>query len=227
VRRGRSALRLALAAAFCALLGAAGAACPSRDLVVEVTDAGADTLVVACESFRSACEGLACDVNRFLCVHVSPDKCALRESCDAGSNPPWTPDKSMGFKLLLLAASPGGVSVENESACLPLNLRPCIYDPVGGVGCPLAGTDVDGCVAAAISTQVQVALAGGLTFPGFTSTDNVALVAAFFQDPGGQQSCEPTITVDAGVCARENLTAVAGLAAPIGRSTFDITCASC
>jgi hypothetical protein len=133
----------------------------------------------------------------------------------------------MGFKLLLLTASPDGVSVQSESACLPLNLRPCIYDPLGDIGCPHAGTDVDGCVAAAISTQVQVALAGGLTFPGFTSTDNVTLVAAFYQDPGGEQSCEPTITVDPGACVRANLTAVAGLAAPIGRSTFDITCASC
>lgn len=222
--RRSSALRFVLAGAFCALLGAVEVACPSRDLVVQVTEAGAETLVVACESFHTACDSVSCHVNRLLC---DPGTCTLREVCDAGGNPMWRPEEAMGFKLLLLGASNGGVSVENESACLPLNLRPCIYDPLFKDGCAGASVNVDGCIAAAISTQMDAALAGGMSFSGFTSTDDVALVAAFYDAPGQPQSCDATITVDPGACAVGNLTAVAGLAAPIGRNTYDITCASC
>jgi hypothetical protein len=221
--------RLAITAVFAGLLGVLGAACPSRDLVVQVTEAGADTLVVACESFRSACDSTSCPMNHFLCDRPKYDggSCTLKDVCDAGSNPEWRPERSMGLQLLLLKTSSEGVTLENESLCLPLDLRQCIYDPVDNIGCAPPTVNVDGCITTAISTQVDMALAGGMSFPGFTNTDDVALVAAFFLEPGDMEPCEAGVTVDAGTCVAAKLTAVAGLAVPIGSSAFDITCASC
>lgn len=229
MRRRSRALRLGVAAFFAALVGAAVAACPTRDLEVQVSSAGADTLVVACESFRAACDPDAgCHLNHFLCNQVT---CTLKDVCEAsteaGVNPPWRPEQSMGFKLLLLEASPDSVTVENQSPCLPLNLRPCIFDPTTPKSCADSGVDTDQCISAAISAAVDMALVGGLTFPGFTSTDNVALVAAFYHKPGDEETCDPRIVVDASACADSKLIAVAGLAAPIGSNVFDITCASC
>jgi hypothetical protein len=229
VRRRSSALHLAVAAFFAALLGAALAACPSRDLQVQITTAGANTLVVACESFRAACEPDAgCHLNHFLCDQV---KCTLKDACEArteaGPNPSWRPEQSMGFKLLLLQASIDSVTIENESPCFPLNLRPCIFDPIPDSGCADSGVNTDECITQAISAAVDNALAGGLTFPGFTSTDNVALVAGFYHKPGAEQRCDSNLPMDPTACDNANLMAVAGLAAPIGSNLFDITCASC
>lgn len=233
------ALRLVLAAGFTALVGAAGPACPSRDLEVQITSDGASTLVVACESFRNACGPGLCQKNRFLC---NQDTCELRNACTAGDNPEWTPDLPMGMRLLLLQVTPSGVAIQSASPCVPLNLRPCIRDPTEVYGCscitnPLGGQtcgpDVSGeatlgCIRDTLAQSVNIAMGSGMSFSGFTSTDGVSLVAAFFQASGDQAPCTGGVLVNPTDCAPQNLTAAAGLAAPSGGGTvYDITCASC
>jgi hypothetical protein len=216
--------RLLLAAVLTALLGAVGPACPSRDLEVQITNQGADTLVLACESFRDACAPAACHKNHFLCDQIS---CQLRDACELVGNPTWSPEQSMGMMLLLLQTSPAVVTVANASPCVPLNLRPCIFDPLGKVGCDAPVTDTTACITAQISTAVTSALGSGFTFSGFTNTEDVSLVAAFYHKPGNEASCDPSVLVNPNDCATANLMAVAGLGQTSGGTTYDITCASC
>ena len=231
------AVRRALAAAFAVLLGVTGVACPSRDLQVQITSDGAATLVTGCESFRAACATLdACRKNRFLCDQTT---CALRTVCTVGTNPDWTPDLPMGMRVLLLQVTPDSVSIQSASACIPLNLRPCILDPTGKNGCkciqnplgPQTCSDPTGdaayaCVRDTLAQAMQQAIGTG-SFSGFTNPDNVTLVAAFYQASGTMAPCTGGVLVNPTDCAAGNLTAVAGLAAPSGGQTYDITCASC
>jgi hypothetical protein len=133
----------------------------------------------------------------------------------------------MGMRLIVISATADAIEIKKASPCVPLNLRPCIADPTGLFGCADAPADASTCITGAVAQAVQGALGNGLTFDGFQSPDDVALVAAFFHKPGNEASCEATVLVRPDDCGTENLVAVAGLAAPIGGTTFDITCASC
>ena len=218
-------VRLALATLFIALIGAAGPSCPSRDIEVQITEDGAETLVVACESFSVACDPVAsCHKNHFLCDQAT---CMLKDVCEVAGNPPWTPEESMGLMLLVMDTGASTLSIEAASACVPLNLRPCIYDPTGKFGCPKPVTDSTACFTAAIAQAVEGALGSGISFSGFTSTDGIALVAALFHKPIGEASCDPSVLVNPEDCLAPSLSAVAGLGTPIGSSMLDITCASC
>ena len=225
----------AIAAAAVALTVAA---CPSRDLDVQVTTDGAGTLVLACESFRNACATqAACERNRFLCTQ---DTCQLRQVCHQDQSPDWAPEQAMGMRLLLLQLGAGPLTIKNASACVPVNLRPCILDVTGKVGCPCiqsplgtrictdpSGENALSCIRDTLTLAVQAAIGSGISFSGFTSTDNVALVAAFYEKPSGEAPCDAGVLVNPSDCVTANLTAVAGMGAPAGSSTYDITCASC
>ena len=232
-------VRLALAVLFIALIGAAGPSCPSRDLEVQITEDGAETLVVACESFSVACDPVAsCHKNHFLCDQTN---CTLRNACSLGSNPAWAPDLPMGMRLLLLQVSPDDITIEAASPCVPLNLRPCILDPFGINGCkciqnPLGpvtcGSDPTGaatyaCARDTLAQAVEKAMGSGTSFSGFSNPDAVTLVAAFYQASGAVAPCDGGVLVNPTDCAAGNLTAVAGLGAASGESTYDITCTSC
>lgn len=221
IRRGLAAALLTL------LLGLSGVACPSRDLGVQITDDGVGTVVLACESFGNACAGLACARNRFLCDQVT---CKLRNACELPGNPEWEPTKVMGVQLLLTVATPEGMTLKRKSKCHPLNLRPCVHDPAGLVGCPGAPADSTACVTRATAAVIADALGqNGLTFDGFDSTDEVLLTVAIFQKRSGESSCDDSasLTLSEDDCAVDTLVAAAGLAAPLGASVYDITCASC
>jgi hypothetical protein len=241
--RRRWPVRAALAALLVPAAALLGQGCPTRDLQVEITSDGANTLVTGCESFRAACSTPAnCHKNRFLCDQSS---CALRNGCtliDAGhTNPDWEPDTPMGMRVLLLQVSPDALTVLDASPCVPLNLRPCILDPSEIFGCkciadPLGpitcGSDPTGdatlaCVRDTVArTAVEQAMNLGTDFGGFTDPTSVTLVAAFYQ-AGGVAPCDAGVLVNPTDCIAGNLSAVAGLGAPSGESTYDITCASC
>jgi hypothetical protein len=221
----RAAGRLALAALSTVAIGASGLACPARQLDVQVTSDGADTLIFACESFRDACSAPgACHHNRILCDQST---CAIKNECKIAGNPEWAPEHTMGMRLMLITATADAIAIRKASPCVPLNLRPCIEDPTGLFGCANASGDANVCITAAVAEAVQGALGNGLSFDGFKSPDDVALVAAFFRKPGDEASCDATVLVRPDDCGTENMVAVAGLAAPIGSTAFDITCASC
>jgi hypothetical protein len=238
----RRRLRLALAALLAPAAAILAQGCPSRDLEVQITSDGANTLVTGCESFRAACSPASCHKNRFLCDQTT---CALRNACilDAGSptNPDWEPDTPMGMRVLLIQTSPDALTVLDASACVPLNLRPCILDPTEVFGCkcienPLGpvtcGSDPTGdatlaCVRDTLAQTVERAMGTGTDFSGFTSPDSVTLVAAFYQASGTIAPCDGGVLVNPTDCATGNLSAVAGLGAPSGGSSYDITCASC
>ena len=217
--------RHAVAAALVVIaIGAAGFGCPSRDLAVEVTDDGIGTVILACESLRGTCDGKACERNKILCDQAT---CKLRKRCEIEGNPEWDPTRVMGLRLLLTEARAEGASLKRKSKCIPLNLRPCLLDPTGLLGCPGGPEDGSTCVTAAVMRAVTDAIGGGLTFDGFDTTDDVLLTAAIFQKRSGEASCEAEVTVSESDCAVDTLVAAAGLAAPLGASIFDITCASC
>jgi hypothetical protein len=157
-----------------------------------------------------------------------------------GNNPEWAPDLPMGMRMLLLQVSPDALTVQSASACIPLNLRPCILDSIDGAGCaciqnplgPTTCSDTSGeatlaCIRDTIAEAVQRAMGPGANFSGFTNPDSVTLVAAFYQASGTPGPCDAGTLVNPTDCAPENLTAVAGMAALSGSSTYDITCASC
>jgi hypothetical protein len=226
---------LVLAGAAASVVAASG--CPARDLVVEITSEGAETLVVACESSRSACEpATSCHRNHLLC---NQETCELRGKCQVNDGDlEWTPAQPMGMRLLLLQFNGTAVSISSASACVPINLRPCILDTDGGVGCPCIqgplgpqicsdprGTATPSCLRDTVAQAVQAAIGSGIS--GFTDLSNVALVAAFFTKGGAPAPCDAGVLVNPSDCAPGNLIAVAGLAAPAGSTTYDITCASC
>jgi hypothetical protein len=214
--------------------------CPARNLEVQITSDGADTLVVACESFRDACEPtLSCHRNHLLC---NQETCELRDACTVhGGALQWTPEQAMGMRVFLFEFddSSGTVTIKSASSCVPINLRPCIWDKSGTVGCPCIqgplGPEICtdpgsgptlSCIRDTLAEGVQAAMGGGMGFSGFTDLSNVALVAGFFYMDGAAP-CDAGVTVGPGDCAPANLIAVAGLAAPVGSTTYDITCASC
>jgi hypothetical protein len=241
MRRGARLFRVALAASAFAIAGPLFAGCPARQLEVQVTTDGANTLVVACESLRSACStGLtgSCHRNHFLCTQ---DTCELRQACKLQNNPEWSPEQTMGMRVLLLQLGANADTVQSASSCVPLNLRPCILDPWGLNGCtciqdplgPVTCTkDPTGeatltCIRDTLAQALQQAMGSGLSFSGFTSTNDVSLVLAFYDKPGNEQVCTGSVLVNPNDCAVGNLTAVAGMAAPAGATAYDITCASC
>jgi hypothetical protein len=236
-RRG---LQLALAALLVPAAALFAQGCPSRDLEVQITAGGADTLVTACESFRNACTPVNCHRNRFLCDQTT---CALRNGCSLGNNAPnpdWSPDLPMGMRILLLQAGADSLTILSASPCVPLNLRPCILDPTEVFGCqcisnPLGpvtcDTDPTGdatlaCVRDTLAQTVERAMGSG-TISSFSNPDSVTLVAAFYQASGTIAPCNGGVLVNPTDCAPANLSAVAGLSAPAGGTTYDITCASC
>jgi hypothetical protein len=93
-----------------------------------------------------------------------------------------------------------------------------------------SGTLETTCIRNTLQTAVETAIGSGLTFSGFDSTDGIALVAMFYRsatlDSG---SCDATDTghVLLGDCQPDKLVAAAGFGAPLGTSTYDITCVSC
>jgi hypothetical protein len=228
VRRRGIGARVAAAALIATGAGAVGSACAPRDLTVEVTNDGTDTLVTACETFPNACTKTAgmCDANKLLCDSTT---CMLNDACQVGTNPQWNPELTMGVQLLLLQVTPDTVTVANQGTprCVPLNLRRCIYDAKGVHGCETPVPDPKGCITDALAVAVGTALGSGLSFPGFTSTDGVALALAFYRKAGDEMSCDEMVLVNPTDCQVENLTAVAGLSDLSGGSTYDITCASC
>jgi hypothetical protein len=221
----RPAARLALAALFTAAIGGSGLACPARALDVNITANGVNTLVFGCESFRDACATLkACRHNVLLCDQST---CELRQECALPNGAEWTPWQTMGMRMLLLAPSGSDLNLKTRTACVPLNLKPCILDKAGLIGCPDAPADAGACAEDVFREAAQAALGSGLTFDGFSSPDDALLVAALYRKPGMESSCDPSVLVAPDDCATENLVAVAGLAAPLGGGTYDITCASC
>jgi hypothetical protein len=195
-------------------------------------------VVTACESFRAACAPSACHQNDFLCTQ---DTCELRQACTVGTNPDWSPDVTMGMRLLLLQVTPDALVIQDSTPCVPLNLRPCIRDPTEVNGCPCitsplgpqtcapdpTGAATLACIRDTLAEATQTAMGSGLGFSGFTSTDDVSLTAAFYKKPGDEASCDAPVLVNPSDCATANLTAVAGLGATSGSTTFDVTCASC
>jgi hypothetical protein len=231
-------LRHAFAAVAVAATCASGLACPSRDLTVQITADGAQTLSTACEAFRGACAGAACHADTSICTQ---DTCQLRQICKLGDNPQWSASVTMGMRLLLVTVTPDSLTIKTSSPCVPLNLRPCILDPTETTGCmcivnPLdasmtceqdLGDAQQACMRDTLALAVESAMGTGFSFSGFTSTDGVALVAAFYQKPDQESSCSTSVLVNPSDCTRQQLTAVAGLGTPSGSANFDITCASC
>jgi len=226
----RSLQRLLAAAGLTVAVGATGIGCPSRDLTVEITREGADTLAFACEIFRDACrDKKACLRNKLLCEARSNGSiCKLRQACEVPGNPEWDATVTMGVQLAIAQVTEEkGIGLRRRSACVPLNLRRCLRDPDALAGCPDGAEDTEACFTEAVAAAVRRAVGGGMTFDGFDDPAGVVFAALFFRKPGDEMSCDPDVVVSPDVCAVGNLVAAAGLAAPIGGSTYDVTCTSC
>jgi hypothetical protein len=198
-RRGaRSAWALLLLVAFLSL---GGVACPRGDLLVEITERGADTLVDACAP--PPCEDRPEAACVRPCAWSEQDaRCRNRPECSISSHEDFRQEGETSAQFLLVSTRVKASQLP-RSACFSLS------------GCE-PGPTFSACLAALFRERTQLVLADGLTFDDFESTDQGALMIAVFQSDTPES------------CAIEDLVACAGLAPPLNAEKhYDITCASC
>jgi hypothetical protein len=196
--------RAIAAATFLSIsLGAILAACPARDLTINITETGVASILTACRGFQRSCSAAgSCADDQLLCELVDGE-CVLRNRCHIGDNShvTWGNTGKKEGKLLLLSLD--GEHLGDASPCFGFDASTCIGDR--------------GCFADKLNDKLDQAIKGGLTFDGFTEQDDALLTFAIFESSDGDEpACDP-----------DRLVACAGLAPPLGGGDFDITCASC
>jgi hypothetical protein len=117
--------------------------------------------------------------------------------------------------VALFSANP--LALRSVTACVcvePMDLR-----------CADGGTS--DCTDIGLNDRLTAAVPNGLTYSGLQSPDGALLAMAFFEPRVVAPTCASLGDGGADLCDQANLVACAGLAAPIGGQTYDITCASC
>jgi hypothetical protein len=146
------------------LTGALIAACPAREIRVEVTPKGVERLILSCEGASVA----ACDVE--CCRSVPPG---------TPDHPPPDPTKYTEARLFLLSLDG---DVKDASRCM--DISPCSTSDMP--------QDLDlECIAAKINQQLAGAMPDGLTFDDFEDPADARLFLAIYQPPPGAAPCDP------------------------------------
>jgi hypothetical protein len=221
--------RLAAASALAAGLGALGVTCSLRDLDIDITSSGLLTALAACDGVSHICDEKAeatCD--RIFCdwvpaiEHPPKGLCQIHEACTlaAPGAHAYEGNTPTALQLVLLSTNP----TELQAA------TPCLCFDEDDFLCPVASADagstVTDCWSASINAKLAASAPNGLTFDGFSDPDQGILAMAWFQPLSGA-SCGDFADGGTGLCVEENMVACAGLGAPPGGQTYDITCASC
>lgn len=227
-RRAR-AVRLAAASLFAAALGAVGLACPSRNLDIAIDANGLLTVVEACEAIEHVCDGkvrATCDP--IFCqweppTPTAPGFCHINNPCTLapGGMHAYAVGSATSLQLVLLNA--GALQVQALGPCVCFDDRDFLCQDGGSGGLQSAAD----CWAASIDTKLAAQMPAGLTFSGFNDPDQGILAMAWFQ-PISDAGCDALPEAGTALCSDpRNIVACAGLGAPAGASTYDITCASC
>jgi hypothetical protein len=207
-------LRAAACLGLCLLLGGVGIACPAKDLKIEITDTGMGVFTVACLNLGKVCSSI-----------MNPIDCSDNLTCTwDDKNKTCRPE----IRVLLVGQNP--LELRARSRCVPLLQAP---DPACA---PLAlkdrPADRAACGATSLNQAVDNAIRGGLTYDGFEDQSDAFPVIALYRLTELPESCGEGLGKVA--CARadldcpvDDLLACAGLAVPVNRDTFDLTCASC
>jgi hypothetical protein len=226
--RGR-AWRLAVASLCAAGLGALGVTCSLRNLDIDITSNGLLTALAACDGIGHICDGkIEATCDRIFCdwvpvsLHPPEGICQIHEACTLAVSGAHTYQSNAPTALQLILLSTNPTQLQSASPCL------CFDE--GDFICPVVGADagstVTDCWSAAINAKLASSVPDGLTFSGFSDPDQGVLAMAWFQ-PSSGASCADFADAGATLCVEENLVACAGLGAPPGGQTYDITCASC
>ncbi len=219
--------RLSAGCLLATALGAIGVACPSRNLDIALDSNGLVTVLAACDALSHICDNkseMACD--RLFCdwipsqVHPPKGACQIRSPCEL-SNPDrhgYESNTATALQLILLSTNPTQLQAAG----------PCLCFDEDDFDCPGqdAGASVTDCWTASINARLAAGVPDGLTFDGFTSPDQAVLAMAWFQ-PSFRASCADLPNGGTGLCVEQDMVACAGLGAPPGTSSYDITCASC
>jgi hypothetical protein len=75
------------------------------------------------------------------------------------------------------------------------------------------------CMASDLNQQLDGAMPNGVGFDGLQNPEEALVILAFYQPLDSSE--------EGGGCRRADLSACAGLAAPLGGGSYDISCASC
>jgi hypothetical protein len=230
--RPRPALPFFVAASLTAVgLGAVGAACPSRNLDIQVDSNGLVTVLAACDAISHICDGKVSDTCDHIFCEWIPDPrsplmrgtCQIKSPCTL-SLPEvhqYESNTATALQLILLSADPAQLQAGGPCMCFDENDFVC---PDTG---PDGGGSATDCWSASINARLAAGIPNGLTFGGFSSPDQGVLAMAWFQPPIRGATCADFADSGASLCVEQNMVACAGLGAPPGDATYDITCASC
>jgi hypothetical protein len=221
--------RVAAAAVLVSALGAIGLACPSRNLDIAIDSNGLLNVLAACDGLGHVCDDKAeeaCD--RLFCEwipraqHSPTGVCQILSPCTLSSPDAhrYQPNTATALQLILLSPNPTQLQAAGPCLCFDDNDFVCPDADADG------GSTVTDCWTASINARLAAGTPDGLTFGGFTSPDQGVLAMAWFQ-PESRSSCADLQGNGSGLCVEQNMVACAGLGAPPGTSSYDITCASC
>jgi hypothetical protein len=204
--------RLAAWVGLCLAFGAAGIACPTRELTVDVTDRGISVLGLACRSYAAGCalikSRIACDADLTCQWDLAENGCRIAGQCARAGNPEFAVDAVKAIQVLLIGRNPVELKAKSRCVVVAGSPEPACLDPVGE-----ARTK---CAAKAMNLAIDKAIRGGLTYSGFGDKTEASPVIAIYQPASLPPACEV-----------EELVSCAGLSVPVNEETYDITCASC
>lgn len=225
---GKATRRLATLFGLGLLLGGSGLACPAKDLSIDVTLNGIALPGLSCQSDELGClsikERRLCNADLACRWDDASGACQVDEKCGRAGNPSWGTFKPKAIRVLLFGQNP--LSRKAASPCVPLlpSREEACRDPAGKAR--LA------CATQAINAAIGQAIGGGLTYDGFTDQADAFPVIAVYQPRELADAClggleTPSCRAVELRCLTDDLVACAGLAVPINRESYDITCASC
>jgi hypothetical protein len=215
--------RLAAACLTAASLGAIGVACPSRNLEIDINSNGLVTVLAACDALGHICDlkgEMNCD--KIFCDWHPIRGCQIKNPCTVSAPDAHQYQSNTATALQLILLSTGPTQLQAAGPCL-------CFDEMdfSCAGVPDAGATAADCWSASINAKLAAGVPDGLTFSGFTSPDQGILAMAWFQPPQRGAMCADLPNAGTSLCAEQNMVACAGLGAPPGTASYDITCASC
>lgn len=225
-------MRPAACLGLCLLLGGVGLACPAKDLKIEITETGMGVFTVACLNLDKVCSAIAnptdCSENLTCTWDDESKTCRPENRCGRADGSSAAGVKLLAIRVLLVGQNP--LELRARSRCVPL-LK------AGDAACaPLSlkdrAAERAACAATAMNEAIDNAIRGGLTYDGFEDQSDAFPVMALYRLSKLPDACGEGLGKAA--CARadlecpvDDLVACAGLAVPVNRDTFDLTCASC
>ncbi|MEO7332169.1 MAG: hypothetical protein ABI193_26570 [Minicystis sp.] len=224
--------RVVSALALLVALGALGLACPSKELTIELSDAGLSIVGVACQNHDLSCAGIklqaSCDSSLSCQWDKKTGGCLLREPCVHQGSSDYDAAAFKAIRVALVRSDPFGLEVASTCRALVRATAP---------GCEklnLSNAERRHCNTLSVSEAVDRALADGLSFNDFHDPSVAFPVIALYQPKTVPAECVSITDADLDACRNDKLpcadaeiVACAGLSVPINEQAYDLSCASC